>query len=1276
MTDEPKARPNLSGREPSRRRERPGSLEIGESSWTPSAPDFSGPSHDDVAASHTTPPASHNRQGRDGTKGLRSSPRSHKHRSSGAFLLQDAVENAVAETEQGHRRKKSRNTPTDKGKGRLSDKVRYSLGQDKDALSPSSTSSRQGTDSPGGSGKGKGRLSDKARYSLGQEKDVSSPSATSLRQGTDSPEVVGDDLAVPNMAGKRLAFADEDGEQQPVSAPMDADSTEIVNMALNLSESRRMASRRTSQANPPRLTPVPDTSPGSSLRQHLQQQRRTSRNLSPRPGLPKSPSGQQTSSPLQSGSDPNHASSVRWNFSSSTLARAEKARNHMELLAEQWRLLEMVPPLKPRPQGSSGTSPPSTPNGPARATTFGSTESNSRAGRKYNPLQYIRNRKVRARERKTVDGEAQGFGHVTAVREWVDEIASVVEGGGTTGTSSNDLPSFGPDASQGSPESTTKAVSRPKRPRVDWVVDPADMIADIYWLAQDDNKQLIEDRQWQRIFPQPVETAQSSAAQSIDSSIVSSGRQVRKETHDEAHFDPKPVGYSLPKTDTDLSHSSTRERARQKLHDIKGFHHRHNGSGHGHHDFLRTHRVSHSDTSDSELDAKITKRNRSQTITSNSKDILEKQMVEMVEKEAHETKLKGIEEEEVPRKQELEDLKPVATPMDIGRKPSSRFHSRKTSLADASESDDPVPRPLPFTRSPRPSLEIPSAMRRSSFGVEPDSSVPNTPDMRPTRGWSLVPAIGMDLSPPVSRPGSPSRNPITKVRKILRDRSRDRILDFQSDVKTDGKTPGLEGISSPTATDTGLEEPPVSRVRSRSPNRKLATRHTIDSGNPRRSIVGGLRRGDEQGMGGKSSFKGARIDNVLRGGVSKLSDFLWRKEALYSTDAPSEDNSSDESDGEQGRGRRREAIKPFRTLSGSGRSEQRHIRSYLDAVKFQPTAEAHGRAVSESAALPSPPPLSRTSSQGSTRFEQMKLPRIDVRSPSGTSSIRKSSPRRDSDISDAEYASDSQPSGVANAAERRINSMISLPPTLTSARRTSLHSNYRGLSSLSESTPINKREVSRFRALILSSGILAMEISRRANEPRTLHATDKLAASQGLGGEPHPTIGGISWPEISRISPESASLYNREVTTTDMYPMAAQALGLAIKGAESNWQASADEFHQKTMPQMQRRMDAIKHRVAVEFSSMAHEAAELADETNKDLVVVQRLKIRRVIDVIEKMLRRRRRRFRWVRRGMWLTVEWALVGFMWYVWFVVTILRVVFGVGRGVITGVRWLLWL
>jgi hypothetical protein len=61
---------------------------------------------------------------------------------------------------------------------------------------------------------------------------------------------------------------------------------------------------------------------------------------------------------------------------------------------------------------------------------------------------------------------------------------------------------------------------------------------------------------------------------------------------------------------------------------------------------------------------------------------------------------------------------------------------------------------------------------------------------------------------------------------------------------------------------------------------------------------------------------------------------------------------------------------------------------------------------------------------------------------------------------------------------------------------------------------------------------------------------------------------------------------------------------------------------------------------------------------------------------MDKMIRRRRRRFRWLRRGGWVLVEWLLVGVMWYVWFMVVLTRVVMGVGKGVVRSFRWLFWL
>ena len=70
------------------------------------------------------------------------------------------------------------------------------------------------------------------------------------------------------------------------------------------------------------------------------------------------------------------------------------------------------------------------------------------------------------------------------------------------------------------------------------------------------------------------------------------------------------------------------------------------------------------------------------------------------------------------------------------------------------------------------------------------------------------------------------------------------------------------------------------------------------------------------------------------------------------------------------------------------------------------------------------------------------------------------------------------------------------------------------------------------------------------------------------------------------------------------------------------------------------------------------------------------LEVKQITDEIDRMIRARKRRMRWMRSFGWMLVEWALVGFMWCLWLIVVLVGLVkrvFGMGWGV---VRWLLWL
>jgi len=202
---------------------------------------------------------------------------------------------------------------------------------------------------------------------------------------------------------------------------------------------------------------------------------------------------------------------------------------------------------------------------------------------------------------------------------------------------------------------------------------------------------------------------------------------------------------------------------------------------------------------------------------------------------------------------------------------------------------------------------------------------------------------------------------------------------------------------------------------------------------------------------------------------------------------------------------------------------------------------------------------------------------------------------------------------------------------------------------------------------------MAMEISRRVNEPRLL--VSSTATDKGMSGMQGNSS--LSWAEIAKFSlADERELVSRPICQAELFPLSARVLSSAIQHSAQEWHATADALASQEMSGLQRRIDGLRGKVALDLTSMTRSAADEADEVSRDLIVGQRLKVKRVVDIIEKMLRRKRRRFRWVRRAGWLAVEWVLVGFMWYVWFVVMIARIFLGMGRGVVAGVRWLLWL
>ncbi|RAK86727.1 mitochondrion protein [Aspergillus costaricaensis CBS 115574] len=293
---------------------------------------------------------------------------------------------------------------------------------------------------------------------------------------------------------------------------LDRDSLQIVNLALNLSESRKRNSLGRSAST--RLSggrwalAVTDLGHGGS--QHGQR-------VTQAPGedhtrivdscqlsgpSTHAPSSVASLLPHSAGSEP-----LPQGFSESTLARAEKARRHFELFSEYLRLLPSLPPLQPIDDQ----------NADSRSVHSSGFSSH----RVYNPLQCIRNRKVRFRERCAIDTEAAGWYDTEKVHQWVDSVQAEYSQQPHGPLECLRLPSFHnckdatpraevdePDHLAVSPPSSLRRASRAssvkaRRPRSDWVIDPAEFLFDAAWVEERQNKSKIVDRDGNHLYPDP-----------------------------------------------------------------------------------------------------------------------------------------------------------------------------------------------------------------------------------------------------------------------------------------------------------------------------------------------------------------------------------------------------------------------------------------------------------------------------------------------------------------------------------------------------------------------------------------------------------------------------------------------------------------------------------------------------------------------------------------------------------------------------------------------------
>lgn len=1094
---------------------------------------------------------------------------------------------------------------------------------------------------------------------------------------------------------------------------LDTDPAQIVNLALNLSESRRrnfssgglliprdvVGTRRIMSSG--QQTLLPNSASGGSLRQHLQYQRQVSRNVSPRSGK----SGR-SSSNRESGSDSPHsqkeqvgerqstllpgldsgfADDVVFDASDATIARAEKAKVAMELMYEYRRLLQYLPPIptnsKSKPAMSKGA--------PKQQS-----ESSTGLGRLYNPLQYIRNRKVRFRQRRPLDAEAAGWRDLDRVRTWVDVVASEREDGVSRIDRRFPLPSL--DTISGvypladglqNPDVPIPAGSQAKkvgRPRMDWEFTSWDLLADAHWLDQDDNLDLVEDSSGKRISTGHLSHKDYTPRASIESnrsSIRRSGSIIRE------HASPDRV-----RALAGHSRKDSKDRGRRSLdvHEPRSP----RSEDHGSQDrksrwpkkLVRSR--SSSDSDEFHLESS-SKKNRGRDNLETA--ALEKQMMDMLAKEAEATRqVDQTSEEDTDTK-----VKPDSKPHDGNMRyiVEQRDTKRRPNAPQRMRTDMPVT--VKHPKSARASLDEERFHHHRMSSDDLDLTAPNSP-IAP----GMVPSIAINLSPPASpasAAASPKKTSTSRGGSSQRDRSRS--VNRRAIGESDPASAGMTGLLRQTTNESQLVNMLRKEKSTGSSNGLLTPVKSEAAGNKYRPLDGSSIRSIKSVNGSDSRFrglfKGGRIAELVGSEVSRVGDMFWRKDISHDSRvaspatsyAPSEESDIDDGDtsgldNSPKNDLSRATTKDGGSLSKVSTSSEKPKYYMSNLPSFRSSFNREEQSPHSTKSSPDHDHITRQQlaqrERGrSSRFDRLAPPKIDMSGISPPSS-RDPSPVRSQTRrtygEESRGSSSSRSDRRVRSADRRLNAVLGIPGQLGTGRapRTGLAAlesrprespqrpnlegkrqwsiSDRGLSSVSGT--VDKRDIARVRALLLSSGVKANEIARRAEEIPD-KPTPFLQGLQGMFKGPVPRLPRSQEPLL-----------------------AARMLISSIETSTKRLRDDADHFIHTTIEEFYDQIRAIDQRVTYELIPHVRNSADDADTFSTELTTTHTLAVKQLNDSVDYILRRRRRRLRYGRKIGWAVLEWTLLGVMWIVWLVVVFVRLVRGTVGGLVGGLRWLFWL
>lgn len=1009
------------------------------------------------------------------------------------------------------------------------------------------------------------------------------------------------------------------------------DPNQLVHMALNLSESRRRnisggpllaPQARATSGTQRDGSSLANSGVGGSLRQYLNEQRRASRNMSPLGNR---------SSPSRHMSNSMQRSSAGFNPSPQTLARRDKARDYIELRLEYLRLLDFLPPLKldASAPGNFVISSSNVPGSPqaelSRMPSYAGKQHT--LGRAYNPLQYIRNRRSRARERRTLDHASEEFTDVEQVREWVDRVEQHSQQPNFRQDDRVSLPKYHDD------HPVEDGPSKPPRPHKGWIFTPEELLADAYWVEQGDNKKIIENRFGRILFP-PKEAQKPTLLLPRASNDYPNEKRRASWVEDAAGIAVDPA------TGDESEKGSDRGRKRRLLTGLRA-----DSPRHGKHSRRgsRLRATLDSDTSDSDTGSR---KRKPRIIVDDETNTgpLALQLETLLKKQSTESQGKSpsIISPDTPDKwgRHQVDGPETKTSRDSLEVPpfSNGFHSisRHGSLKK-------LPRVRNHVTSPTDDIEP-----RSSY--EDTDNTPITPHTS-----TRLPHFGFDMSPPISRGNSP-----------IRKSRRSKLNPFHShESSEDHKHNHFDVEIAPTDKKRGSRQPSedttdgvnVGHAIMAAPNAvKSFLGHRKNESTASLPSPDKMRRRDTQEPPSAVTrfFKGVKHEG------SKVGGFVFRRDKPDDEDADNVSEYETDASAKGIKGKRPTISRNVTATTTGSFTTKEDGRYHLDLPTFKSTNET--QADDES----TPDHITRQNrerkSNRSPRFDRLAPPKMDlerISSVASTASFNKSrsqSPDRIHAVLahpgrlDPYYT---PPTGLRPTLKSDERQRSSSQPTRNGKRHWSIATDgEQSLDRRISDNQVTQADIVRVRALFLCSGIKAKEIVHRANAPRN----------------PPPSF-------LIR----AARIANRKlvpIPRKEEHVLAARLLTRQLESSTSSLTASTQHFRSQTIKEISDLISGLRSRLDDELMPRILDAGDKAVRITSEVSGEGPLQVKQITDDIEHMLRARRRGMKWLRGVGWMMVEWALVAVMWWVWLVVVLVgsvKKVCGFGIGV---VRWLLWI